>query len=346
MRLLILTQTVDRKDSTLGFFHRWIEGLAKRVEHVTVFALNIGTNALPENVSVVPLRPWGYRARLRTALRAFTLSWKYRRDYDTVFVHMNEEYLLVAGLLWKCLGKRVYFWRNHYEGSILTDIAALFADTVFYTSRSSYTAKYRKAKQMPVGVDVDSCHLDERIDRKPHSVLFLARFDRSKRPELLVDALGQLKKEGIEFSATFVGGPKDGDPEYPNEVKKRAVDLGINDCVSFVGAVANTETYRYYRSHDVFVNCSRSGMLDKTMFKANACGAITLSSSADMKELAGPEYVYADEDVADLARLLQKTLALPEAERARQVKELQKNVVEAHSLDVLMDALAVEFSTH
>ena len=135
---------------------------------------------------------------------------------------------------------------------------------------------------MPVGIDVGSCHLDEPIERRSHSVLFLGRFDVSKRPDLVVEALGIVAKNDDAFTATFVGGPSDPMSTLPQEVEARAKELGIADQVTFVGPVPNTDTYRYYRSHAIYVNCGKSGMLDKSLFKSIACGCLPLFSSADM----------------------------------------------------------------
>lgn len=344
MRLLIFMQTVDRTDSTLGFYHGWIRELAKQFDHLTICALRVGEYELPDNVSVIALRPWGYRARLRTTLRVLQLTWQHRHAYDAVFVHMNEEYLVVAGWLFKLLGKRTYFWRNHYAGSLLTDIAALFCDKIFYTSKSSYTAKYPQARQMPVGVDVGSCHLDEPIERKPNSVLFLGRFDSSKRPDLVVEALGKIKDMASPFTATFVGGPSDPNSMLPQEVEARAKELGIADRVTFVGPVPNTDTYRYYRSHAIYVNCGRSGMLDKSLFKAIACGCLPIFTSADMAEIAGTEFAYQDGDADDLARRLSEALAFPEATPSEHVRALQAKAIDAHTLPVLARRLAEEMS--
>ncbi|MFA6502884.1 MAG: glycosyltransferase [Candidatus Paceibacterota bacterium] len=342
MRLLIFTQTVDRTDSSLGYYHAWLAELAKHFEQLTVVALRVGVYDLPAQVTVVPLRPWGYRARFRTALRVLQLTWRYRKDYDAVFIHMNQEYLLIAGWLFRILGKPVFFWRNHYEGSLVTDSAALFCDKIFYTSKSSYTAKYAKAVQMPVGVDVGSCHLDEPIERPPRSVLFLGRFDRSKRPDLVAEALGILAKEGSVFTATFVGGPSDSASSFPEEVKARVAELGIADWVTFVGPVPNTETYRYYRSHAVYVNCGKSGMLDKSLFKSIACGCLPIFTSADMSEIVGPEYSYRDGDAADLAQHLEKALALSPESRTALVRAYEQQAIEAHTLPVLARRLYEE----
>lgn len=335
-------QTVDRRDSALGFYHGWIAELAAHFDFITIFALRIGEYDLPENVKVIPLRPWGYRARLRTALRVIKLTVQHRHEYDAVFVHMNQEYLLVAGWLWKLLGKPAYMWRNHYEGNIFTDIAALFCNKIFYTSKSSYTAKYKNAVQMPVGVDVGSCHLDEPIERKPDSILFLGRFDASKRPDLVVEALGKLAKKGIQFTATFVGGPSDPASSLPKEVDARAEELGIAGQVSFVGPVPNTDTYRYYRSHAVYINCGKSGMLDKSLFKSIACGCLPIFTSADMAEIVGSEFAYADGDAGDLAKHMEGALALSENERSARVHTFQAKAIDAHTLPVLARRLQEE----
>ena len=55
MKLLILTQKVDKNDDVLGFFHGWILEFAKNYEKVTVICLYEGKHDLPENVKVLSL---------------------------------------------------------------------------------------------------------------------------------------------------------------------------------------------------------------------------------------------------------------------------------------------------
>lgn len=342
MRLLIFTQTVNRTDSSLGYYHGWLRELAKHFEHLIVSALRVGEYDLPQNVTVIPLRPWKYRARLRTSMRVLWVTWTCRHDYDAVLVHMNQEYLLVAGWLFRLLGKRVYFWRNHYDGNVLTDSAAAFCDKIFYTSKSSYTARYVQARQMPVGVDVGACHLDEPIERLPHTVLFLGRFDPSKRPDLVVEALGKIAQKRLRFTATFVGGPSDPASTFPAAVAARAQALGIADTITFAGPVANTETYRYYRSHTIYVNCGRSGMLDKSLFKSIACGCLPIFTSADMRDIIGSEFAYQDGDADDLARRLEEALALSEESRRQRMETFEEKAVTTQTLPVLAKRLAEE----
>jgi glycosyltransferase involved in cell wall biosynthesis len=314
MKLLIVTQAVDRNHPVLGFFHEWIRALATHYERVEVVCLFEGEHALPANVRVHSLgKEKGDKSRGAYALRFLSLAWTLRHTYDAVFAHMNQEYLLIAGWLWRLLGKRAYLWRNHWAGSILTDIAAAFAEKVFCTSRHSYTVKYEKTRIMPVGVDLERFSAGEASARRPRSVLFLARMAPAKHPELLIEALSILKGKGVDVKATFVGSPAKGDEGFYEGVKERAF-RDAPGMAEFHEGVPHDETPTFFREHDVFVNASGSGMFDKTLFEAAASGALVLATSDDWKREAGDAYHF--ETAAELAEKLERffTLSAPERE--------------------------------
>ncbi len=327
MKLLICTQVVDSEDPVLGFFVSWIQELAEHVERIEVICLKSGRSDLPKNVRVHSLRGgiqntsiYGSASirRFRESWRFLSLVWRLRGEYDAVFVHMNQEYVLLAGWLWVSLGKRVSLWRNHYAGSWLTDVAASFCTTVFCTSKHSYTAKYKKTILMPVGVDTNIFSIDDHVARKPHSILFLARMSPSKRPEMLIDALATLAHDGADFTATLVGSPLPRDAAYYEHLQEKVASLGLADRISFVPAIPNAQTPALYRAHDIFVNCSPSGMFDKTLFEATACGCRVLSSSKDFAELAGASTYF--DTAPELAARFSAALALPADERENQVR--------------------------
>lgn len=344
MRLLVVTQTLDRNDPTLGFFVSWVDELARRVDRVTVICLRKGEYALPSNVTVKTLGkrhagPSNPLAKLIYAGRFIFYS--LTSVYDRVFVHMNEEYLLLQGDFWRLTGRKVFLWRNHYKGSFLTQMAGMIATKVFATSRYSYTAAFRNAVLMPVGVDVDSLSPSTPIERMPHSVLFLARLDPSKRPELVLEALARVRARNIPFTATFVGGSRDA--SYADSVRARAKELNLTDAVTFTGAVPNTETFRYYRSHAIYVNAAQSGMLDKTIFKAMAAGCLPLTGSKDLEGKVPDELIYKEGDSVSLAEKLAALLTASE-EKAASLRAPMQQIVADNTLAVLMDRLVSEMS--
>jgi len=328
MKLLVVTQAVDTEDPVLGFFVRWIEEFAKHTEHVEVICLKEGKHNLPANVRVHSLgKEHGAASRAVYAVRFLKLIWQLRHDYDAVFVHMNQEYVLIAGPLWKLLGKRAYLWRNHYAGSWVTNVAAAFCTNVFCTSKSSYTAKYKKTVLMPVGVDTERFFPDARVARKPHSILFLSRISPSKRPEMLIDALAVLAREGQSFTASFVGSPLPQDEAYYEILKEKVRSLSLADKVAFLPAVSNHQTPDLYRAHEIFVNTTASGSFDKTIFEAAACGCRVLAASADFAELAGPDSYF--DSSGELVEHFRSALTAPSS------SVMPESFVEANSLIAL-----------
>lgn len=352
MKLLILTQTIDTTDPVLGFFVRWVEEFSKHVESVEVICLREGKYSLPANVRVHSLgkEREGHDAqheaarfarhlvlRAKYAFRFLSLVWRLRHSYDSVFVHMNQEYILLSGVIWKMLKKRVYLWRNHYAGSLLTDIAVFYCNKVFCTSKYSYTAKYKKTLIMPVGVDTQRFNLDSSIHRKAHSILSLSRISPSKHIEVFIDALIMLDDGGVNFSANIVGSELPKYKDYYKKLYERARPLLLSGKITFNPGVQNDATPEIYRAHTFFVNTSKSGMFDKTLFEAAACGDIVLSSSKDFAKLAGIETYF--DDASTLNKILRGLLVKSSGEIS---KKNLSNVVQQHSLTELTDRLLKE----
>lgn len=341
MKLLLVTQTVDQGDPTLGFFHAWIVELATRFEAVHVVCLYRGSHDLPANVRVHSLgKEEGTQSKTAYVVRFLKLAWQLRKEYDAVFVHMNQEYVLLTGWLWKLLGKRVYMWRNHYAGSWLTGLAAAFCTKIFCTSKSSYTARYAKTVFMPVGVDTGLFYPDPRVRREPASILFLARMSPSKRPEVLIEALETLDRKGIAFTTTFAGSPLPEHAAYHASLRERVERSGLSSRVTFLPGPTRQEAPDLYRTHDIFVNCSPPGMYDKTLFEAAACGCFVLAANEDFSAAIG-EGVRA-RDAGELAARLEGFLTGKEDRKP--VMDVLATLVHEHALTGTMERLARELT--
>jgi len=342
MKLLICTQVLDRDDPYLGFMHGWFAELARHVEQLTIICLKEGEHSLPENVHVYSLGKESapqdtliYQSvllRFEYIVRFYRYIWRVRTKHDAVLVHMNQEYILLGGWFWLLIGKRIYLWRNHYAGTFLTDIAAFFCTKVFCTSRYSYTAKYKKTVLMPIGVDPR--FTPPSLPPASGSILFFGRLAPSKRPSLLLEALALLR--GEQWSADFYG---PGEASYVASLKQKAVPL--RERVKFLGPVPHHEAPTVFGAHEIYVNLGGSGMYDKTIFEAAACGCLVLAASEDFAKLVDQRFTFKQDDAEDLAQKLHVLLKVPKEER-RVLQNSLTQLAETQSLQKLIGYLVQE----
>jgi len=334
MKLLLTTQAVDKDDLFLGFFHGWLEEIAKHFEHITVICLKEGKHSLPKNVTVLSLGKERGTSRLTRIIRFFRFIHANRHKYDAVFVHQNEEYVILAGWLWKRWNKRVYMWRNHWAGSSRTDFAARYCDKIFCTSKFSYTMKYPKTVLMPVGVDTKLFDRLPELSRDPRGVLFYARLAPSKRPDLLLEALALLNNKGFAFSAHFYGTPLPKDAAYAQKLKDKTKEWNLEKSVQFLPGTPHSEAPRIFNAHALYIDLGASGMYNKTLFEAAACEALVITSSEDFAQLVDEKFIYREHGPEELCEKIEKLLKLPLIEQQGAGVTLH-NIAKRHSLEAL-----------
>ncbi|MDE2001612.1 MAG: glycosyltransferase [Patescibacteria group bacterium] len=347
MKLLIITQKVDRNDPVLGFFYRWILEFSKRYESMVVICLERGAGEMPPNVRVLSLGKEqrsagagpGIWRRLGYAARFYRYMVAERKNYDSVFVHMNQEYVLLGFAFWKMAGKKIMLWRNHPAGSMLTRFAVAVSDLCFCTSRFSYTARFRKTKIMPVGIDTDFFKADASVRKKPQSILYLGRIAEIKNVHILLEALHILSDRKIPFVCDIVGGSLPKDAAYHRRLRDLVRGCGLEKAVTFREPVSNDRSVQEYNRHDVVVNLSPDGMFDKTIFEAMACQSMVLVSNRNLAGEISDMFLFRYGDAADLAARLAHLLDMPDPRREAAERELREYAVSRHSLGRLAEEI-------
>jgi glycosyltransferase involved in cell wall biosynthesis len=348
MRILILTQKVDRQDDVLGFFHRWLEVFSQAFENITVVCLGKGEMRLPENVQVYSLGKEEKQSRLQYILRFYRYAWRFRKDYDVVFVHMNKEYVLLGGLLWRMLGKKVVLWYNHPQGTLSARIAGKLAHTILYTSSFSFFSASPKAQQMPVGVDTDVFAPDPAMMRE-EAILCLGRIAPIKNVDTLIDAAKILEEQGKLIPTHLYGSALPRDAAYFVQVTEQAEPLVEKGLAVFHGSVANIDTPQIYKKYSIYVNLTPSGSFDKTIIEAMASGCLVLASNKSFEEMLSPEYykrmVFEERNPHDVARKIADLVALGPADKVEMRQVLRSIVEQQHSLAQLAQKLVKIYTT-
>lgn len=339
MKLLIVTQKIDYRDPILGFFHRWVEEFSKRCESVIVITLQEGKHNLPKNVRVLSLGKEKRESRLQYLQRFFSYIIGYRNEYTHIFVHMNQEYVLLGGPLWRLWGKKIFLWRNHRVGNLLTRLSVLLSHFVFCTSPQSFTARFRKTHLMPVGIDTSLFRRNERIHRVPNSILSLGRIAPVKHLEVILEALSDVGKKS-PFQASIVGFPSSRD--YSEELQRYVKKHDLSSVVRFLPAVSNAQAAEVYNAHEIFINATPGGSFDKTILEAAACESLILVSNAALGSILEDRFVFRENDSRSLAGKLQALFTMSTREKETHGKKLREIALE-HNIQNLADKLFTLF---
>lgn len=284
MKLLIVTQIVDKDDPVLGFFHRWIEEFAKHVEKVTVICLKEGARTLPNNVTVHSLgKEKGSQPAFIYAQRFLHLSWKYRNEYDAVFVHMNHEYLLISGWFWKLRGIRTALWYTHGSVPFSLRVASLFSDKIFTASHHSLRLETRKKKVMGHGLLIDNRKAHPVTSARPVFVT-VSRVSRVKNIHVMLEALARIP-DGQRPYLKIVGGPVTSEDElYFDQIRSYADAQGLVSTVDFLGPRTRVGVIAELEQAHAFLHLSATGSLDKAPLEALAMGVPVISSNPEVGE--------------------------------------------------------------
>jgi PEP-CTERM/exosortase A-associated glycosyltransferase len=118
----------------------------------------------------------------------------------------------------------------------------------------------------------------DRSEQEPFRIGFIGSFYRYEGLDVLLQATARLKQRGVGVSVLLVGGgPED------EALQKLAVDLDIQDLVTFTGRVPNAEVASHYHTLDALVYPRRSSRLTEMVtplkpLEAMANGKLVLAT--------------------------------------------------------------------
>lgn len=333
-KLLIITQKVDRNDPVLGFFHEWLVAFAHHTHTLTVICLERGADQLPPHVTVHSLGKERGVSRLGRVNNFIRILLREKKMYDTVFIHMNPEYVLLAGLYWKLRGIPVYLWYVHRHAGVRFRIAAQMVNKIFSVSYASCPA--RSAKVVPVGHGIVMPHVQASLAQR-NSIIHVGRITPIKHCDVLIHAFAEVAHANPELTLEFIGAPTgEKDIQYQHYLTQLTGSLGLQGRIEFRGAVSPSDLSDVFFRALMNVNLGNSGF-DKVVLEGLAAGVPTFYSNDAFDELFGNEkeyYKFNKENAHHLAEQLKRQLAAP-----RSITVLSNKVRNAYSIDGLIDRM-------
>jgi glycosyltransferase involved in cell wall biosynthesis len=289
MKLLILTQIVDRNDSNLGFFHRWIEEFAKHCQEVTVICLKEGEHFLPDNVRVYSLGKESATSRLTRVWRFYQYIFKLQKDYDAVLVHMNPEYIVLGGYFWKRWHKKVALWYAHRSNTLKLRRALKYTDYVFTVSDDSFMLPTPKLRAMGHGIDTEAFKPQIKEESTQLRIATTGRIAPSKHLLEMLDVLDELYARKENFIFTIVGAPITAqEKEYAAKLEAAIAKAPWSSKVHLAGPMPHDTLPEFLNTQDIVFNFATTGNMDKAGLEALASGVPLLSSNPQFGPLLSP----------------------------------------------------------
>lgn len=339
MRLLIITQKVDKDDPILGFFHRWIEEFSKNCESVLVICLQKGVYDLPNNVRVFSLGKEDGVSRIKYLYRFYKYIFSSRDQYDSVFVHMNPIYIVLGGLVWRIMRKRIALWYTHKKVNFVLRIAERLVDTVFSASNESFRLKSKKLVVTGHGIDTKLFYPRERAESGEKTIVTSGRISRTKNIHLMIEAVSKVTLPDIKL--IVVGEPQGSEEiEYKKELDALINKLGVADRVFFAGRKSQEELAEILGSTNLFLNLSNTGSLDKAVLEAVASGVPTLTSNEAFK-LILPKSFFIFTDIKSFSLDVETSLNSSDREMI-----YTQYIIQNHNLDNLIPLILSKFSNN
>ena len=350
MKLLFLTQVVDRRDAVLGFVPRWIEGLAAHTDAVRAVALELGDiSGLPSNVDT---REIGRKGKLGRYLR-------YRRvliealgedGFDAVLAHMVPRYALVAERPARRMGAGLFLWYTHAGVDARLRRAVGRVDRVFTASPESL--RLEPSNKCVTGHGIDLKHFAQPPGARapgPLRLLSVGRLTPAKDPMVALEALARLRSTGREVELDLVGGGlARGDDGYGQRVLAKIDELGLTRAVRMHGAVPYAEVPALFHSADLLINASHTGSVDKVVLEAMAAGLPFLSCNDSIPHVLrsmgeeAAELGFKASDAGSLTAAAGAMLDRGAPQRRALGERLQGIVAADHEVDTLMERLVNE----
>lgn len=356
MKLLILTQKVDQHDAVLGFMHGWIAEFAKHCDRVTVIALEVGAYDLPPHVQVFSLGKQygapasGFFDRLTYVANFYRLIFRERKHYDAVFVHMNSEYVLLGGIPWRLLGKRVGLWYAHGHVPLALRLALALSSIVFTSTTSGFRIVSPKVAVTGQGIDTLRFAYTPRSHKKGEAfrLIMVGRISPVKDYATLLRAVHLLNVGQIPIALDIVGGAGTREQEaYVEDLKQLVQELDIADEVSFHGAVANDQIATLLERAHCFVNTSKTGSFDKAVGEAMAAGLPVLTCNEAFIEVLGKYHerlMFSKGDATMLAKKISEIITQSDNERNALGQSLRTLIEKHHGLPQFVEKIITLFT--
>lgn len=170
---------------------------------------------------------------------------------------------------------------------------------------------------------------------------YIARVDEWKRQHLLIEVLGELKKEGVEFPHTYIVGPIYS-KLYKDNLEIMIIELGLSSNVSIKGAVSKYEANYLLKKSLLSFSLYDYSNLGNVFLEGLSLGTPMVAINEYNSLDSFPKNVYLSLDKADKVEIKRKIQSA--MENPTNIEVVKENAIEYSHKHILSweDRISVE----
>lgn len=202
---------------------------------------------------------------------AFTQKWAQELGYKVI--------LSPHGMLEPWIISR-HYWTKKLPALLLYQKSAIINATCIHATAESEKDNIlklgynNKVEIVANGIDVNNIMIKDSWERK-RNILFLSRIHVKKGIEFLLNAIAPIKDKLNGYTVNIAG---EGDSQYINTLKQKAIDLGIDRMINFCGGVYGEKKWELFRDADIFILPTYSENFGIVIAEALACGTPVITT--------------------------------------------------------------------
>jgi len=128
---------------------------------------------------------------------------------------------------------------------------------------------------------IDTTYFTPTNDEKKYDIITIGRISEEKQPFILVDVINEIKKVIPNIKVGIAGKG----PELEN-LKKYILNLNLNENIDVLGYIPSENLVNFFNIGKIFINCSKTEGLPRTVIQSYSCGTPCISSDVgDLSDL-------------------------------------------------------------
>ena len=286
--LLVINYATDERNQVFAHQIEAIYRFSKLFHKVYVITTSRGQVSLPENVIVIESK-WKQGKRFTSSIRFIA---KFLQVYSldrniVIFSHMTEVQSALISPVTRVLRIKHVIWYAHASRSIAMSINRLLVDKIATSTSGSCPYTGNKVSVIGQAIDHEVFKVSERNFKSPYKFIHVGRTDPSKKIEIIIKAVENLKIKGFDSSLTIVGGPSSPTFNYYEHSLINIRDSLKNpSSVVFREPVERRLLPELLNSFDFFIHAFQ-GSLDKSLVEATLCGMPVLTVNQEYRNIFG-----------------------------------------------------------